>query len=94
MVWRYWKVSCDIDPGKLAPSQPNNHQDTELNNAVGWNYQQIHSRSLRRMIALERAAVLGVRRLRHRESQHEKVALNALGAPKRVLNAHLLDHGA
>jgi len=46
-------VSCDIDPDKLSPSQPDNHQNIELDKADGRNHEQIHRGDVRRMVTQE-----------------------------------------
>ena len=55
--FRCW-ASRDIDQGKLAPSQADNHQNIELNEADGWNHEQIHRGDVWRMVAQEGAPVL------------------------------------
>jgi hypothetical protein len=57
---RCW-VSRNINPDKLAPSQPNNNQNIQLNKADGWNHKQIHRRNLRRMVAQKSAPALAGR---------------------------------
>jgi hypothetical protein len=45
---------------QVAPSQPDNHQNIELNEADGWNHEQIHRGDVWRMVAQEpRHFVLG-----------------------------------
>jgi hypothetical protein len=45
-------VRCHIHRDKLAPSQPDSDQNVELDKANGRNYEQIHGRDVRQMIAL------------------------------------------
>jgi hypothetical protein len=55
--FRRW-VSRNIDQNQLAPSQSDNHQNIELNEADGRDHEQIHCRDLRGMIAKKRAPAL------------------------------------
>jgi hypothetical protein len=43
------------DPHKLAPSQPDNDQNVELDKADGGYHEQIHGCDMRHMIAQKRA---------------------------------------
>jgi hypothetical protein len=92
----------DVDPNELTPSQPDDHQNIELNKADGRHHEQIHRGDLRRMIAQERAPGLAGRiillvhvlshgRLSYRKAQFEKFSLNAWRAPKHILPAHAPD---
>jgi hypothetical protein len=92
-------VSRDIDPDKLPPSQPDNHQNLELHKADGRNYKQIHRGDVRRVVAYEGAPALarganfanhvpGHRRLRDCKAELEQFALNAWRTPQHILDAH------
>ena len=89
--FRRW-MSRDIDPDKLAPSQPNDHQNVELNKADSRHHKQIHRCDLRSMVAQECAPTLtgriiglghipGDGRLSHAEAQLEQFAWMR-GAPQ------------
>jgi hypothetical protein len=52
------RVRGDTDPDKLAPSQPDNDQNVELDKADGRNHEQIHGRDVRRMVMQERVPQL------------------------------------
>ena len=51
-------MSRDIDQSRLAPCQPNNRQNVELDEADGRHHEQIHCHDLRRMVVQECATVL------------------------------------
>ena len=89
-------MSRDIDPDKLAPNQPNDHQNIELNEADGRYHEQVYRGDVRRMVAQESAPALtrrivsfghvfGHGRLSHGKAQLEQFALYARRAPKHVL---------
>jgi hypothetical protein len=88
-----------IDPDKLSPNQPHNHQNVKLDEADGRNYEQIHRGDVRRMVAQEGAPALtdgppfwatylATVDWSHRKAELEQFALNARRAPKHILNAH------
>src|SRR6266567_4223020 len=52
------RVRGHVNPDKLAPSQPNNDQNVQQVKADGRDYEQVHGRDLRHMVAQECAPAL------------------------------------
>jgi hypothetical protein len=96
------RVCRHVDPGKLAPSQPDNDQKVQQVKADGRDHEQVHGRDLRQMVAQKcapaltrRAAVcaghvLGYGRLSDRKAELEQLATKAW-RPARTMKNERLD---
>src|SRR3984885_10024744 len=98
-------ICCDVDPDEVSAVQPDDDEGIEQVKTDSWNNEQVHSSNVWRVVMQESPPslagrrpsfdhVLGDARLRDLKPELEQFAVDAWGAPKRILHAHPSDQCA
>src|SRR3981081_1375783 len=99
------RICCDVDPDEVSAAESDDDEGIEQVETDGWNNEQVHGGSVRRVVTQEGPPslagrpppfdhVLGDARLRDLKPELEQFAVNAWRAPKRVFDAHPPDQRA